>query len=148
MESSFWNFDSLLQPQSHPARDAYVIFSCQSQNLALIFPKTTWNVSGIPIKMVLKAHSDTVPAGVLKRQKRIFCTRIQLQSAHKCCMVLQNNQVDLSPRSTSLFTESSGMKHLMLPISPSSTRSKAASQIKNIELGPKDPRQGSIFTLV
>jgi phenylalanyl-tRNA synthetase alpha chain len=26
VESSFWNFDSLFQPQSHPARDAHDTF--------------------------------------------------------------------------------------------------------------------------
>ncbi len=26
IESSFWNFDSLFQPQSHPARDAHDTF--------------------------------------------------------------------------------------------------------------------------
>ena len=36
VESSFWNFDSLFQPQSHPARDAHDTFfmkdpeTCQS----------------------------------------------------------------------------------------------------------------------
>lgn len=30
VESSFWNFDSLFQPQSHPARDAHDTFFLSS----------------------------------------------------------------------------------------------------------------------
>ena len=29
VESSFWNFDALFQPQQHPARDAHDTFFCE-----------------------------------------------------------------------------------------------------------------------
>ena len=34
VESSFWNFDSLFQPQSHPARDAHDTFFMKDPKLA------------------------------------------------------------------------------------------------------------------
>lgn len=34
VESSFWNFDTLYQPQQHPARDAHDTFFCESPETA------------------------------------------------------------------------------------------------------------------
>eukprot|EP00903_Cladosiphon_okamuranus_P008928 g8546.t1 len=39
VESSFWNFDSLFQPQSHPARDAHDTFFIKDPASALSFPE-------------------------------------------------------------------------------------------------------------
>jgi phenylalanyl-tRNA synthetase alpha chain len=39
VESSFWNFDSLFQPQSHPARDAHDTFFIKSPAQALTVPE-------------------------------------------------------------------------------------------------------------
>ena len=39
MESSFWNFDSLFQPQQHPARDAHDTFFIESPARATEIPK-------------------------------------------------------------------------------------------------------------
>ena len=36
VESSFWNFDALFQPQQHPARDAHDTFFISGQSLPLI----------------------------------------------------------------------------------------------------------------
>lgn len=50
VESSFWNFDTLFQPQNHPSRDAHDTF----------FMKTPSTTSYIPIdymKMIKKIHS-------------------------------------------------------------------------------------------
>jgi len=38
VESSFWNFDSLFQPQSHPARDMHDTFFIKNPSKALKFP--------------------------------------------------------------------------------------------------------------
>lgn len=38
VESSFWNFDSLFQPQSHPARDMHDTFFIKNPAKALSFP--------------------------------------------------------------------------------------------------------------
>ncbi|CAM9945414.1 unnamed protein product [Ectocarpus sp. 8 AP-2014] len=40
VESSFWNFDSLFQPQSHPARDAHDTFFIKDPASALSFPES------------------------------------------------------------------------------------------------------------
>lgn len=39
VESSFWNFDSLFQPQSHPARDAHDTFFIKSPESTLTVPE-------------------------------------------------------------------------------------------------------------
>lgn len=38
VESSFWNFDALFQPQQHPARDAHDTFFISSPSLSKEFP--------------------------------------------------------------------------------------------------------------
>lgn len=35
IESSFWNFDALFQPQQHPARDAHDTFFISSNKIHL-----------------------------------------------------------------------------------------------------------------
>jgi phenylalanyl-tRNA synthetase alpha subunit len=35
VESSFWNFDTLFQPQQHPARDAHDTFFLSGKKMAL-----------------------------------------------------------------------------------------------------------------
>merc|ERR1719473_2403990 len=39
VESSFWNFDSLFQPQSHPARDAHDTFFIKEPAETLSWPE-------------------------------------------------------------------------------------------------------------
>lgn len=39
VESSFWNFDSLFQPQSHPARDAHDTFFLTKPEQTLKLPE-------------------------------------------------------------------------------------------------------------
>ena len=39
VESSFWNFDALFQPQQHPARDAHDTFFISDPALTEIFPR-------------------------------------------------------------------------------------------------------------
>jgi len=38
VESSFWNFDSLFQPQQHPARDAHDTFFIKGKTSRSLFP--------------------------------------------------------------------------------------------------------------
>lgn len=39
VESSFWNFDALFQPQQHPARDAHDTFFLTKPATAVSLPK-------------------------------------------------------------------------------------------------------------
>lgn len=43
VESSFWNFDALFQPQQHPARDAHDTFFLTSPNKSHKFPENYLN---------------------------------------------------------------------------------------------------------
>eukprot|EP01029_Cantina_marsupialis_P027196 TRINITY_DN75402_c0_g2_i1.p1 TRINITY_DN75402_c0_g2~~TRINITY_DN75402_c0_g2_i1.p1 ORF type:complete len:486 (+),score=180.97 TRINITY_DN75402_c0_g2_i1:58-1515(+) len=51
VESSFWNFDSLYQPQSHPARDAHDTFFLTNPKDALTVPEEY-------LKIVKKTHEE------------------------------------------------------------------------------------------
>ncbi len=44
VESAFWNFDSLFQPQSHPARDAHDTFFMKSPAAANSVPEEYYEV--------------------------------------------------------------------------------------------------------
>ena len=44
VESSFWNFDALFQPQSHPARDAHDTFFMKSPAFASSVPEEYYNL--------------------------------------------------------------------------------------------------------
>lgn len=41
VESSFWNFDALFQPQQHPARDAHDTFFLSGNEIFLYFITST-----------------------------------------------------------------------------------------------------------
>lgn len=59
VESSFWNFDSLFQPQAHPARDAHDTF----------FLKNPTSCNDIPedySKTVCRTHEDGLTEGLGK----------------------------------------------------------------------------------
>lgn len=43
VESSFWNFDALFQPQQHPARDAHDTFFLTKPATSTDFPKDYLN---------------------------------------------------------------------------------------------------------
>jgi phenylalanyl-tRNA synthetase alpha chain len=44
VESSFWNFDALFQPQSHPARDAHDTFFMKEPMFANSVPEDYYEV--------------------------------------------------------------------------------------------------------
>lgn len=46
VESSFWNFDALFQPQNHPSRDAHDTFFLSNPELTMEFPKDYLNSVG------------------------------------------------------------------------------------------------------
>ena len=51
VESSFWNFDALFQPQQHPARDAHDTFFLKE-------PATCQNLPQDYVERVRKVHSE------------------------------------------------------------------------------------------
>jgi len=51
VESSFWNFDALFQPQQHPARDAHDTFFISKPRLSNMFPDEY-------LERVKKVHSE------------------------------------------------------------------------------------------
>lgn len=51
VESSFWNFDALFQPQQHPARDAHDTFFLSD-------PKTSDKLPKEYVEKVKKVHSE------------------------------------------------------------------------------------------
>ncbi len=61
VESSFWNFDALFQPQSHPARDAHDTFFMSSPAAANSVPEEYYErVSGRPTDCVRLTVTDCV----------------------------------------------------------------------------------------
>ncbi len=44
VESSFWNFDALFQPQSHPARDAHDTFFIKDPSQTILVPENYYDV--------------------------------------------------------------------------------------------------------
>ena len=44
VESSFWNFDSLFQPQQHPARDAHDTFFMAGQGYTCFVDTFSYNL--------------------------------------------------------------------------------------------------------
>ncbi|MBN3286819.1 SYFAB ligase, partial [Polyodon spathula] len=51
IESSFWNFDALFQPQQHPARDQHDTFFLSDPAIATEFPLDY-------LERVKKVHSE------------------------------------------------------------------------------------------
>lgn len=62
VESSFWNFDALFQPQQHPARDAHDTFFISSPALSTEFPMDY-------LERVKKVHSE----GGYGSQVSLYC---------------------------------------------------------------------------
>ncbi|CAM9337781.1 unnamed protein product [Chrysoparadoxa australica] len=56
VESSFWNFDSLFQPQSHPARDAHDTFFIKEPGSCLSLPEDY-------LQVVKRTHEDGGDSG-------------------------------------------------------------------------------------
>ena len=60
VESSFWNFDALFQPQSHPARDAHDTFFMKEPMFANSVPEEYYEVRIILKKTLSFCYQNTV----------------------------------------------------------------------------------------
>lgn len=77
VESSFWNFDALFQPQQHPARDAHDTFFLSAPELSKIENQDYWN-------RVQKTHEEGmrcppfsfVALGLLGAQTLLFAVTL------------------------------------------------------------------------
>jgi phenylalanyl-tRNA synthetase alpha chain len=99
VESSFWNFDSLFQPQSHPARDAHDTFFMKEPRLANGCPEDYY-------ERVKKTHEDGGDTGsigygcIFKREEtmknllRTHTTAISAQMLYK----LANQEGGFTPQ--------------------------------------------------
>ena len=92
VESSFWNFDALFQPQSHPARDAHDTFYMKEPRDARKVPedyydivKRTHEVGGFgsigygcnfkreeTMKNILRTHTTAISAQMLYKYSPVF----------------------------------------------------------------------------
>uniref|UniRef100_A0AAZ3S836 phenylalanine--tRNA ligase n=1 Tax=Oncorhynchus tshawytscha TaxID=74940 RepID=A0AAZ3S836_ONCTS len=64
IESSFWNFDSLFQPQQHPARDQHDTFFLSGEQLGVSVYKYDWKIEEAQ-KNILRTHTTAVSARML-----------------------------------------------------------------------------------
>jgi phenylalanyl-tRNA synthetase alpha chain len=94
VESSFWNFDALFQPQMHPARDAHDTFFLSKPDISTDIPKEymdrvskvhseggygsigygyTWNPKEAH-KLILRTHTTAISSNMLYElaQKKPF----------------------------------------------------------------------------
>uniref|UniRef100_A0A8C1QZI8 phenylalanine--tRNA ligase n=1 Tax=Cyprinus carpio TaxID=7962 RepID=A0A8C1QZI8_CYPCA len=71
IESSFWNFDSLFQPQQHPARDQHDTFFISDPALAHEFPQDY-------LERVKKVHSE----GVMMLKIQLGITKLRFKPAY------------------------------------------------------------------
>lgn len=61
VESSFWNFDALFQPQSHPARDAHDTFFMKEPMFANSVPEDYYEVC-LSLSFILPSLSFILPS--------------------------------------------------------------------------------------
>ncbi len=94
VESSFWNFDALFQPQQHPARDAHDTFFLKDPKTSNSFPKEymervrkvhsfgdygsigygyDWSEAEAA-KMILRTHTTAISSNMLYKlaQQKVF----------------------------------------------------------------------------
>mmetsp|Transcript_9667 Transcript_9667/g.16026 ORF Transcript_9667/g.16026 Transcript_9667/m.16026 type:complete len:555 (+) Transcript_9667:49-1713(+) len=99
VESSFWNFDSLFQPQSHPARDAHDTFFMKEPRLANGCPEDYYE----RVKTTHESGGDTGSTGygcIFKREEtmknllRTHTTAISAQMLYK----LANQEGGFTPK--------------------------------------------------
>ncbi|AFN83409.1 phenylalanyl-tRNA synthetase subunit beta [Encephalitozoon romaleae SJ-2008] len=111
VESSFWNFDVLFQPQNHPSRDAHDTFFLLNPELSLNFPKdylnevkethcggkygslgymNNWDIKEAQ-KNILRTHTTSVSARNLYKLAKEGFKPVKLFSIDK---VFRNESVD------------------------------------------------------
>jgi phenylalanyl-tRNA synthetase alpha chain len=59
VESSFWNFDALFQPQQHPARDAHDTFFLSQPASMLTWPEDYLQVDDDPPRFYRDSWAET-----------------------------------------------------------------------------------------
>ena len=135
VESSFWNFDALFQPQQHPARDAHDTFFARSPRHPQI-PRTTSSASsgrerwrGPPDEFApSRAAGGTT--GRRRRAARTCCARTRPPHRRARSTRLRRRcapAASSSRKSTFRSTASSATRRSTRRTSPSSTRSRASS---------------------
>ena len=70
VESSFWNFDALFQPQSHPARDAHDTFFMKEPMFANSVPEEYYEVRIVLVNTSSSCYQNTVISLFLDRSLR------------------------------------------------------------------------------
>ena len=74
VESSFWNFDSLFQPQQHPARDAHDTFFMAGQGYTCFVDTFSYNLGQKVLRILhFLTHSTPIP-------QIWYCYVVQLRS--------------------------------------------------------------------
>ncbi|XP_065834457.1 phenylalanine--tRNA ligase alpha subunit-like isoform X2 [Oscarella lobularis] len=111
VESSFWNFDALFQPQQHPARDAHDTFFIKEPKCAHEFPmdylervkkvhseggygsqgyKYDWKIEEAK-KNILRTHTTAVSARMLYKLAQVFAEgKASLDLLHLTRLSLQD----------------------------------------------------------
>ncbi len=102
IESSFWNFDALFQPQQHPARDAHDTFFLKGVCVYHSMCVVTMILSSLRV-CVCVYHSMCVVTMILSslrvcvcvyhsvvKREKVVCVCIELVIVVKVCLVLSN----------------------------------------------------------
>ncbi len=134
VESSFWNFDALFQPQQHPARDEHDTFFISDPARASIpDPEYMKRVREVH-ELAVSDHAGIGIIGLRRRRGRIFSEHILRLSLVGCCTSWHKRRSS-QRKSTSLSIGFSGMKLLMRLIWRSSTKIEGLVADRNLSLG-------------
>ena len=104
VESSFWNFDSLFQPQQHPARDAHDTFFMAGQGYTCFVDTFSYNL-GQKVLRILHFLTHSMPTryptdlvllccSVEVRNYRVAATHIALLSFGCVAAILIHGQIE------------------------------------------------------
>ena len=104
VESSFWNFDSLFQPQQHPARDAHDTFFMAGQGYTCFVDTFSYNL-GQKVLRILHFLTHSMPTryptdlvllccSVEVRNYRVTATHIALLSFGCVAAILIHGQIE------------------------------------------------------
>ena len=77
VESSFWNFDSLFQPQQHPARDAHDTFFMAGQGYTCFVDTFSYNLGQ---KVLLKNFALSYPQYTYPTDLVLLCCSVEVRN--------------------------------------------------------------------
>ena len=77
VESSFWNFDSLFQPQQHPARDAHDTFFMAGQGYTCFVDTFSYNLGQ---KVLLKNFALSYPQYTYPTDLVLLCCSVKVRN--------------------------------------------------------------------